>query len=204
MENLIKKLIDIGRWCWENKLVPATGGNFSVRLSPDKVAITRSGAHKGHLTEDDFIVVDLNTGLPDSKLKPSAETPLHLQLYRLRPEVGSVLHTHSKGATVLSRYYREHITISDFELLKALDGVCSPENELKIPIFPNIQDTEQLAQLIQDDLSNLLDSQSCWGYTLRGHGLYCWGKDPDDAFRHLEALEFMLDCQLSELLLTVR
>ncbi len=200
MEERIQQLIEIGRWCWQNRLVPATGGNFSARLDSDTIAITRSGTHKGKLTPDDFIKVQISTGKLLSQGKPSAETPLHLHAYRQSPQIGAVLHTHSRGATVLSRIEREKIAISNFELLKAIAGICHPEEELQLPIFPNLQDTEALAQLIQqfvEENGGFQKAISC-GYVLRGHGLYCWGRNPDEAFRHLEAIEFLLDCELTE------
>src|SRR5262249_52667962 len=74
--------------------VPATAGNFSVRLDAKSCAVTVSGRHKGEITTKDFMAVDLH-GKALGKGKSSAETLLHCQLYRHSPETGAVLHTHS-------------------------------------------------------------------------------------------------------------
>jgi methylthioribulose-1-phosphate dehydratase len=62
--------------------VPATAGNISVRLGPDRIAITRSGTHKGYLDDSSVMEVDLE-GRAITPARPSAETGLHCQLYRL-------------------------------------------------------------------------------------------------------------------------
>jgi methylthioribulose-1-phosphate dehydratase len=99
-------LIRAGRFCFERGWVPATSGNFSARLADQRIAITVSGRHKGVLDEDGIMVVDLD-GRPLSEGKrPSAETWLHVSLYRRDPAVGAVLHTHSVNATVLDALAR--------------------------------------------------------------------------------------------------
>src|ERR1700757_5038535 len=75
--------------------VPATAGNISVRLDEGRVAITRSGGHKGFLTPDHVMQVDLDGAPLTAGKKPSAETLLHCQIYRLFPQAGAVLHGHS-------------------------------------------------------------------------------------------------------------
>ena len=75
---------------------PATSSNFSRRLDAAHAAITVSGRDKGRLVEDDIMVVDFDGKAVGSDHRPSAETLLHTQLYRRFPDIGCVLHTHSK------------------------------------------------------------------------------------------------------------
>ena len=82
---------------------PATSSNFSCRMDERHVAITVSGRDKGRLTEADIMVVDLEGNAEDPRLRPSAETLLHTQLYKRFPDVGCVLHTHSKVQTIDNR-----------------------------------------------------------------------------------------------------
>ncbi|MEJ2670468.1 MAG: class II aldolase/adducin family protein, partial [Gammaproteobacteria bacterium] len=96
-------LIRTGKWIDQRQGCPATGGNFSTRLNSEHVLITRSGCHKGELTEQDLLLVDLSgTPLTDQQTA-SAETLLHTTLYALDKHIGAVLHTHSIVSTVLSR-----------------------------------------------------------------------------------------------------
>jgi methylthioribulose-1-phosphate dehydratase len=104
-------------------LVPATAGNFSVRLDGRRLAVTVSGRHKGFLTPDDVMVVDLDGMAEDPAKRSSAETILHCGIYRRFPEAGAVLHGHSIANTVLSRRGGGALTLAGYELLKAFPGL---------------------------------------------------------------------------------
>ena len=127
------------------------------------------------------------------RLRPSAEAPLHLMLYR-RASVGSVLHTHSIAAALLSRSAEAtgYLTFSGWELLKGLGGITRHDCELRLPVFPNSQDMARLAAHIEPRLP---EAEPCYGFLLAGHGLYVWGKTLVDAKRHLEVFEYLLQCE---------
>src|ERR1700743_3778843 len=96
------ELAAVGRWMSARNFLPATSGNLSCRVSPTQIAITASGCDKGELADTDILVIGLD-GL-DGPAEPaaartSAETALHLQLYRDRPATGAVLHGHSLAST---------------------------------------------------------------------------------------------------------
>jgi methylthioribulose-1-phosphate dehydratase len=173
---------------------PATSSNFSRRLDDRHAAITVSGRDKGRLTEADIMVVDFDGNAVGTEHRPSAETMLHTQLYRRFPDIGCVLHTHSKTQTVASRLYAGagHVHLEGYELLKAFSGTSTHETEMDVPVLPNSQDMHTLAAQVDA----LLDRQPMWGYLIDGHGLYAWGRDMAEARRHLEAFEFLLGCEL--------
>src|SRR5690349_1530423 len=173
---------------------PATSSNFSRRLDDRHAAITVSGRDKGRLTEADIMVVDFDGQAVGSQHRPSAETLLHTQLYRRFPEIGCVLHTHSTVQTIASRLYAGmgRVHLEGYELLKAFAGNTTHEMAIDVPVFPNTQDMPTLAAQVDA----LLDRQPLWGYLIDGHGLYAWGRDMAEARRHLEAFEFLLNCEL--------
>jgi methylthioribulose-1-phosphate dehydratase len=171
--------------------VPATAGNISVRLGPDRLAITRSGTHKGYLEPPDIIEVDLD-GRPLLPVKPSAETGLHCQIYRLRPEVGAVLHGHSVAATVLSMHSGDAIRFAGYEIVKAFEGQTTHATQVDLPIFDNDQDIGRLAVAVEP----LIRSGLPLGYLIRGHGVYIWADKIETALARLEGLEFLLACEL--------
>lgn len=170
--------------------VPGSSGNLSARLDDKCIAITRSGVHKGRLDASaDIIAVDYDgKSLVDGQ-KPSAETLLHCQLYRLFPPVGAVLHGHSVAATVLS--LSGSITFSNYELLKAF-GFTTHELGVELPVYANDQDIGRLASLIEPELQRAPPI----GYVIAGHGVYAWGTNVEHAYWRLEALEFLLACEL--------
>jgi len=84
-------------------LVMTTWGNVSIR-DPEQglVAITPSGTDYFKMGPEDIVITDLFGKVVEGYLKPSSETPLHTMVYRERPEVNSVIHTHSPFATAMS------------------------------------------------------------------------------------------------------
>ncbi|NLG59150.1 MAG: methylthioribulose 1-phosphate dehydratase [Gammaproteobacteria bacterium] len=178
---------------------PATSSNFSLRLDERHLVITISGRDKSRLGVDDLMVVDLDGKAVGSSHRPSAETLLHTQLYRRLPEVGCVLHTHSRTQTVASRLYcgAGGVRLAGYELLKAFHGNDTHESEVIVPVLPNSQDMATLAAHVDV----LFDGGPLWGYLIDGHGLYAWGRDLAEARRHLDAFDFLLGCELDLCLL---
>ncbi|MCQ4287170.1 methylthioribulose 1-phosphate dehydratase [Pseudomonas stutzeri] len=193
-EHLSQAIIDAGRFLYGRGWSPATSSNYSARLTSAEALLTVSGKHKGQLTVDDLLAVDMNGRSLEEGKKPSAETLLHTQLYRWQPEIGAVLHTHSVNATVLSRVcLSDSLVFADYELQKAFSGIATHEAQVVVPIFDNDQDIERLAARVQPWLDEHPD---CVGYLIRGHGLYTWGAQMNDALRQIEAFEFLFDCEL--------
>jgi methylthioribulose-1-phosphate dehydratase len=189
----LEALAGFGRFAASRGWVPATAGNFSVRLDAEHALVTRSGIDKGNVGADDVAVVPLAGPIPAGL---SAETPLHLARYRADVAVGAVVHVHTLAATVLSRAdaARGSVAFSGFEMQKALRGISTHETTLELPIFANDQDTVALAAHVEA----LLGPSAIPGYLLAGHGLYAWGATMVDAQRHLEGLEFLLAATLEE------
>ena len=86
-----------------NGLVVWTGGNVSAR-DPESglVAIKPSGVRYEDLTADKMVVVDLDGRIVEGNHKPSSDTASHLYIYRHRPDVFGVVHTHSRYATAFA------------------------------------------------------------------------------------------------------
>lgn len=173
---------------------PATSSNFSMRLDDRHAAVTVSGRDKGKLTEDDIMVVDFSGKPVATDQRPSAETVLHTQLYRRLPEVGCVLHTHSMAQTLASRLYAGagHVRFEEYELIKAFRGQDTHETVMNVPVLAN----NQCIPTIAAQVDVLLDRMPMWGYLIDGHGMYAWGRDMAEARRHLEAFDFLLNCEL--------
>jgi methylthioribulose-1-phosphate dehydratase len=192
-EQRAAELIETGRTLYRLGMVPATSGNFSARLTDGRIAITVSGRHKGRLTPGDIMLIDASGRSLDER-RPSAETGLHLQIYRRFPEVAAVLHPHSVSATLVARGRREPLVLCDYEMLKAFPGVDTHECAVTVPVFANRQDIAVLAAEVDDWMAR--HNGPLHGYLIGGHGFYTWGASVDDALRHVEAFEFLFDCEL--------
>ena len=195
IERARNELMSVGRWMSAQSFLPATSGNLSCRVSATHVAITASGCDKGALSAADVVLVEIDEVDEPGVRRTSAELPLHLQLYRDRPATGAVLHGHSVASTLVSasHLHEARIVFSGYEILKAFRGVTSHTASVEVPIFANDQDMAAVSAAVSERLARLPEA-TC--YLLAGHGAYAWGDSVGEARRHLEALEFLLRCQL--------
>ncbi|MDH5727605.1 MAG: methylthioribulose 1-phosphate dehydratase, partial [Gammaproteobacteria bacterium] len=194
-EKACEQIIQAGRYLYAQGMVPATSGNFSVRLNHGEIAITVSGRHKGHLTDADVMRVDSNGESLDGQ-NPSAETLLHTFLYSRFSQINAILHPHSINATVLSRLSGEYVKLNQYELLKAFPGITTHKTSLVVPVFDNDQNIARLARLVDSYIADI--DHQVHAYLIRGHGFYTWGESMDDCLRHVEALEFLFACELKQ------
>jgi methylthioribulose-1-phosphate dehydratase len=185
------QLCTAGHELYQRGMVPATSGNFSARLRDGHILITESGTHKGHLQRGDLLVIDSDGQSLDGR-RPSAETALHLQLYRRFPQVNAVLHPHSVNATLLSQQVDGDLVVEGYELLKAFPDINTHDTRITIPVFANDQDIDRLSARVDDWMQQ---HDVTVGYLITGHGFYTWGNSVSEAMRHVEALEFLFECE---------
>ena len=103
-----------------------------------------------------------------------------------------MVHTHSLWSTLLSDAHAAQggLALEGYEMLKGLRGVTTHEHREWLPIVENSQDWEREAARVR----TVLDAHpEAHGFLIRRHGLYTWGRDVDEAARHLEVLEFLLE-----------
>lgn len=188
------ELSHAGREFYRRGWALGTSGNYSALLSrdPTRVCITASGVDKGGIDETNFLELDGNSEILQGFGKPSAETLLHLNIYRLRSDAGSVMHTHSVWGTLLSDEFFSDgaIKIDGYEMLKGLAGITTHEHIEYVPIIENSQDYVALSHVLENVLKG---NPNAHGIYLRRHGLYTWGKDIAEARRHVEIFEFLFE-----------
>jgi methylthioribulose-1-phosphate dehydratase len=185
------------RWCYARGWAPATSGNFSVRIAgavSDHVLITPSGLDKGTVLPEDLLEVDFEGRTVAGHGKPSAETSLHLVLYRARLEAAAILHVHSVWNTLLSGHFaaQGYFALEEYEILKGLSGVTTHEHVEQVPILANTQDYAELCRRL---IEALRDYPRAHAFLLSRHGLYTWGESVAEARRHIEALEFLFEVE---------
>jgi L-fuculose-phosphate aldolase len=179
--DLREAILECGRICYERGLVTSNDGNISVRVGNEHVLITPSGLCKGRMASDDLLLMDLEGNVLSRKdgTKPSSETPMHLEVYKQRPDVRAVLHAHPVFATAL--------TVSDTpfpvdvlpEVLLTLGEV--PTTRYATP--SSHDDADAIRDLIRDHDALLL----------RQHGSLTVGNDLDAALTALERIEHVAE-----------
>lgn len=200
----LEALADVGRRFDARGWVPATSGNFSIRDPADPRAcwITASGRHKGRLTPADFVRVDLHgqmTHRASDGARPSAETSLHVAVYRHVDSAQAVLHVHDLSGTLASRRAvmgagasldgpGGRLALPNVELLKAFDLWDEAPN-VGIDVFANHPAVPDIAAEVEVRLEDgLLEVP---GFLIRDHGLTAWGSSLVRAENAVEAFEFI-------------
>ncbi|MFF2807993.1 methylthioribulose 1-phosphate dehydratase [Streptomyces sp. NPDC058000] len=189
------------RSLYQRGWMPGTSGNISVR-SGDAVVITASGRSKGTISRHDTVLVEPDKGLPllGESEWPSAETSVHLAVYRQLPPCGAVVHAHAPYSTALATLAGTdgsigQVTFTDWELAKGL-GVVDPRL-VTVPVFANWPEVPRIAE----DVTAYLDGSGADAppaLFIDRHGVTTWGRDLEEARNRLECIE-----ELSRLTLLV-
>lgn len=199
---VLEELADVKELFAARNWFPGTSGNLSMRvgdIDSDRFhfAITASGKDKTKRTPEDFLIVD-QEGRPaeTTSLKPSAETLIHCEIYRLTG-CGAVFHVHTVFNNLISEYYGKQgaVPLQGIELIKAFN-IWEENAAISVPVLPNYADISAIAKLVPGVLNEKVP-----GVLLRNHGIYAWGRDAFEAKKHLEAFEFLFEVAYRSLLL---
>lgn len=186
-------LAEIGRAFYSRGWALGTSGNFSAVTSrqPLRLAITSTGLDKGRLAAAQFLEIDSSAEVVRGQGRPSAEALLHVAIVH-ELNAGAVLHTHSVWSTILSGSHAAQggIALEGYEMLKGLEGVRTHKHREWLPILENSQDMNELAGKVS---ATLRKTPELHGFLLREHGLYTWGSSLQEATRHVEILEFLME-----------
>jgi len=173
---LRREITEAGRRLWRDGLVAHTDGNISVRLDDEWVLITPSGVNKGALKPHQILKVRLCDGSTDGNGKPSVETPIHIAIYRIRPDINAVVHAHPPYATAFAAAGI------------ALTEPVFPEMIVRfgeIPLVPYATPgTDRLAELVAEAMK---DHDAV---LLQNHGAVTAGRTLEEACGLMEALEW--------------
>ena len=162
-------------------LVRTTSGNVSVRTPDGNVLITPSGLPYEDLEPGDVALVDLEGNLLEGPLLPSTEVPMHTGIYRQRPGVGGIVHTHAPYSTALACLGLEIPAVH--YMLAALS------EEGRVPLAPYATyGTEELAGYASETLGE--KHSAC---LLRNHGTITVAETATKAYSLTEILEEMAE-----------
>ncbi|MBA2664159.1 MAG: methylthioribulose 1-phosphate dehydratase [Bradymonadaceae bacterium] len=188
------QMVDAARAFYKHGWLMGTSGNLSVRdPGADTFLITASGKDKGRLTTTDFLVCDPDAHpIEPTPHRPSAETLVHGVIYRAIAEAGAIYHVHQVHAALCSdRDWDQGKTVFEgLEMIKGL-GVWQRDARIGVPIVENHYDIPDLAAAIGELLAGDDFDPRVPGVNIRNHGIYAWGKDADEAKRHIESFGYL-------------
>lgn len=171
---------DAGKQLVKDGLIARTWGNVSVRLDEKRMVITPSGRKYQTLTPDEMVVVNFYT-LEYEGLKPSSELKLHCEIYKTRPHIHAVIHTHQLYASIIAATQR-NVEILDKNHQKVLGAKIIKAAPYALPNSKAI--TLGTAQAVGESNAALMAN----------HGVLCIGTDMKNTFEVAHTLEAA--CQL--------
>jgi len=161
---------------WQAGFVVGSAGNVSVRgPEPGYYIITPSSVTYDVLTPEQVVVIDDDEELVEGERAPSFETPVHLAVYRARPDVQAVIHSHSKYATIMAVLRRPIPAVVD-------ESVVYFGGPVEVAKY-GASGSDNLAQNVVEALGPRAAA------LLANHGSLCVGKDLKTAFKISELLE---------------
>lgn len=174
-----KQMVEIGHRIWQKGFCAGNEGNHSVRISDDRVLCTPTGMSKGFLDPDDMCVVDMDGTQVESNprgRKRTSEVLVHLAIYKVRPDIKAVIHSHPPHATAF-----------------AVAGIPVPEGvHPEAEVFLGKVHTARYAlpstQALPDSITPLIGPQT--NTVLMGqHGSVSFSNTLIDAYYKLEILD---------------
>lgn len=176
-QQLRQQICEIGALMHRLQLIESMSGNISARLPDGNILITPSGLAKGFMQPDQLIVIDPdgNKIRGQAHLKPSSETPMHLEAYRQRPDVQAVVHAHPPHVVALS------IAGIDFQALQLPEVIIMLGNVPTTP-YATPSSTEN-----RDAIAGLIGQHDA--IVLAYHGSLTVAPDLWTAYLRLESLE---------------
>jgi len=168
-------IVEIGRLVYQKGWVAANDGNISIRLDPERILCTPTGVSKGMMHADDLIILDKEGKKLDGRREGTTEILMHMTVYKLRPDVHSVVHAHPPVATGFAATGR---SLDKALLPEVIIGLgCVPLAAYGLPGTPAL--SEPMLPLIPHYDAILLAN----------HGAVSYGEDVWKAFFRMETVE---------------
>lgn len=173
--SLRREIIAVGKRIYDRGYVASNDGNISARIDDRRVLITPTGVSKGFMKAEDLVVVDYDGNVLSGSKRPSSEVFMHLQIYKDRPDVNSVCHTHPPYAT-------------GFAVAgEALDQCVLPEVIIVLGQIPLVEYGEPGTEEFYRPVRKYLKDHDA--FLLANHGTLTIGADVLSAYHKTETLE---------------
>lgn len=180
-------------------LVRFTWGNVSgIDREQGLVVIKPSGVSYDEMQAEDMVALNLDGEVVEGKLKPSSDTPTHLELYRNFPNIGGIVHTHSEWATSWAQAGRS---------LPAFGTTHADYFFGEIPCTRDLTEEEvsrdyelETGKVIVETFTSL-DPDAVPAVLVKGHGPFSWGTSPGNAVHNAAVLEYVAKMAFRNLML---
>ncbi|MCL1830766.1 MAG: L-ribulose-5-phosphate 4-epimerase [Oscillospiraceae bacterium] len=188
LQLLKQQVFEANKLLVKYNLVTLTWGNASgIDRAENIMVIKPSGVEYDTMKPEDMVLVNVDTGqVVEGSLKPSSDTATHLELYRRFEQIGGVVHTHSRWATIMAQAGLD---------VMALGTTHADYFYGAIPCTRDLSDDEiasdyeyNTGTLITETFMDI-DPEAVPAVLVRGHGPFCWGRTPREAVEHALIIE---------------
>lgn len=190
LEQLKQQVLEANLALPQHGLVVFTWGNVSaVDRSTGLMVIKPSGVSYPAMQRDDMVVVDIATGkVVEGSKRPSSDTETHRALYLAWPEIGSIVHTHSRHATIWAQAGK---SIPAWGTTHADDfyGAIPCTRQMRPEEIESRYEWETGQVIIETFREQGLDPVAIPAVLINSHGPFCWGKTPEAAVHSAVVLE---------------
>jgi L-fuculose-phosphate aldolase len=167
LEDIKKEVLETSIKMSKIGLVAGTWGNISARVDQHRMIITPSGVSYDVLKSEDMVLANIHDLSYEGKLKPSVECPLHAEIYKARPEINAIIHTHSINASSIAAARKDIPPILD-DMVQIVGG------SIRITEY-TLPGSEQMAK---EAVKKLEDRTAT---ILANHGPVCLGRNLNEA-----------------------
>lgn len=187
LSSLKQEVLEANLELKENNLVLFTWGNVSgICRERGLIVIKPSGVDYSHMKLEDMVVVDLDGKVVEGKLKPSSDTPTHLELYHSFSSIGGVVHTHSNWATIWAQAGKSIPAFGTTHADTFFGEIPCSRRLNKNEIENNYEKNTGI--VIAEKFINR-DYLSVPGILVNEHGPFCWGITPHEAVHNAVVME---------------
>ena len=189
LEQLKEKVLKANLDLVKNKLVLFTWGNVSeIDRKSGLVVIKPSGVSYENMKSSDLVVVDLNGKVVEGELRPSSDTPTHLEFYKAFPDVGGVTHTHSTFATAWAQAGRAIPFYGTTHADYFYGDIPCARSLTQAEIEGEYEKNTGLA-IIEKFTNEKLRPLEVPGVLIKSHGVFAFGKDSDASVYNATVIE---------------
>lgn len=185
LESLKQRVYEANLLLPKYQLITLTWGNVSeIDRDSGLVAIKPSGVDYDHFKPEDVVLVDLDGKVIEGKLNPSTDTPTHIELYKAFPNIGAIVHTHSRWATIYAQMRKSIVP---------LGTTHADYFHSTIPCIRPLTDEEIQGEYEKNTGRVIVqghpDPDGIPAVLVANHGPFAWGKNAIDAVHNAVVLE---------------
>lgn len=171
-----RDIVAFAKRLYHRELIAATDGNVSVRMDIDRFMITAAGTSFATIQTGDVAYIDQNGYSLDYSVNPSSELPMHLEIYRQRPDINAIIHAHPP------------YTVATTLVGLSMSEPVLPESLIMLGDIVTAQYATPSTHESADSIRSLIKDHDV--ILLDHHGAVTCGNDLTEAYNKMEKLEY--------------